>query len=799
MQLILKPISDARLREIIVTESLFAIGRNEPHFDEYDETVVRRLSRRHARIFERDGRAYVADLASSNGTTVNGKNVGREPVLLRLNDEIQFGGLRYRVEHVAEAGTTRTMSQSQTDARIVLSPSKPDSPLSPIVIANFPCLIGRYSSLFSDSDAAVSSQLTQISKKHAHLFVRDGQVCVEDLGSTNGTYVCSERLTEHARELRDGDTIAFGGDFFVFVVQSFIGKGTVIEAEQKISQLAQGTVFVDDATNFFDIYMGGDDAEQSSKEVEDDPAKTGVHQRRRPARRSGFGRFLSVAREALRSLGGTRVDRRLRWTILGALAVLAGGLGGYAYLVRPAQEVESLLANDDFEGAASLAEHYLARRPNNERLQELATQARLQAQLPAWLAAINAGDIRSAVRVLTQIRGASANNPSDDELIDALGLATRLYAVDVESATSTMITTPDGDESIAALVSQWDEQQNRNARALTRIESYVDGFEAFQSTFYRKLRALRDQYAEDSPQQTLSVDIDSALANRDTQALRASVRAFFDGNPDTPEALALQRDLRRYESVELHVSNGEWLKAHEILNQAPFETAPFIRQARLMNDGVLPDDETRAGYARAATAWYEGNALEAFDLLTALREERWGDDAAVLLERQRGLLDALVALQQNQSADDFAERLFTLYSRLDPNVDGYLHDALRPDFDRYSEQALVRANEQLEQAERAWRDYEQAGRLTSEHRLDDQVSNEFRRLASLLSQAYRNLATSSGIYRQLDEAPPDAWTALNSNVIREIKLQTQAIGDLLVIESDVQQAKLELLPELSGS
>ncbi|MEO0577197.1 MAG: hypothetical protein AAFZ58_00780, partial [Pseudomonadota bacterium] len=167
--------------------------------------------------------------------------------------------------------------------------------------------------------------------------------------------------------------------------------------------------------------------------------------------------------------------------------------------------------------------------------------------------------------------------------------------------------------------------------------------------------------------------------------------------------------------------------------------------------------------------------------------------------RQRGLLDALVALQQNQSADDFAERLFTLYSRLDPNVDGYLHDALRPDFDRYSEQALVRANEQLEQAERAWRDYEQAGRLTSEHRLDDQVSNEFRRLASLLSQAYRNLATSSGIYRQLDEAPPDAWTALNSNVIREIKLQTQAIGDLLVIESDVQQAKLELLPELSGS
>jgi pSer/pThr/pTyr-binding forkhead associated (FHA) protein len=96
MQLILRPVSDARLREIIVTESRLAIGRNENHFSSYERSVVAKLSRRHARIFERDGVAFIVDLHSSNGTTVNGQVVEGEPVALQLNDEVQFGGLRYR-------------------------------------------------------------------------------------------------------------------------------------------------------------------------------------------------------------------------------------------------------------------------------------------------------------------------------------------------------------------------------------------------------------------------------------------------------------------------------------------------------------------------------------------------------------------------------------------------------------------------------------------------------------------------------------------------------------------------------
>lgn len=50
---------------------------------------------------------------------------------------------------------------------------------------------------------------TFISQVHARVFLRDGRVWVEDLGSTNGTFLNRERLTTPTR-LRRGDRVQFG-------------------------------------------------------------------------------------------------------------------------------------------------------------------------------------------------------------------------------------------------------------------------------------------------------------------------------------------------------------------------------------------------------------------------------------------------------------------------------------------------------------------------------------------------------------------------------------------------------------
>jgi hypothetical protein len=48
------------------------------------------VSQVHARVYERDGRLWLEDLGSTNGTFVNGKQV-QEPVMLRRGDRVQVG------------------------------------------------------------------------------------------------------------------------------------------------------------------------------------------------------------------------------------------------------------------------------------------------------------------------------------------------------------------------------------------------------------------------------------------------------------------------------------------------------------------------------------------------------------------------------------------------------------------------------------------------------------------------------------------------------------------------------------
>ena len=64
------------------------IGRSSSNDIQFSgETTV---SRQHAKIIEKDGRFYIADLASSSGTKLNNRFV-RQPALLDPGDEIQFG------------------------------------------------------------------------------------------------------------------------------------------------------------------------------------------------------------------------------------------------------------------------------------------------------------------------------------------------------------------------------------------------------------------------------------------------------------------------------------------------------------------------------------------------------------------------------------------------------------------------------------------------------------------------------------------------------------------------------------
>lgn len=64
-----------------------------------------------------------------------------------------------------------------------------------------------------------------LSKTHARIFYYEGDFYLQDLGSTNGTYLNGKKLTKKAVKICDSDKITFGVICFLFVDLGVTKKG----------------------------------------------------------------------------------------------------------------------------------------------------------------------------------------------------------------------------------------------------------------------------------------------------------------------------------------------------------------------------------------------------------------------------------------------------------------------------------------------------------------------------------------------------------------------------------------------
>jgi pSer/pThr/pTyr-binding forkhead associated (FHA) protein len=254
LEIVLAPLTRPELGEIRIGSGPFAVGRSEPLFAAYDDDILVMLSRRHARLFCEQGSVYLADLDSRNGTTLNRQRIGLEPCRLSDGDEVGFGGvLSFRVKIAPRRGVD-TKAEVTT---LTLTPAAEDSSLGPIVVARFPFLVGKSDAVFARCREQQPEQLGHLSRRHAHIFSRDGGAWIEDLGSTNGTFVDGLRLQEHAVPLEDGMLLAFGGDHFTYRVS--LGKHAAgVAAPTTAPVVSDKTTFVAAPTSFLEIFCADD-------------------------------------------------------------------------------------------------------------------------------------------------------------------------------------------------------------------------------------------------------------------------------------------------------------------------------------------------------------------------------------------------------------------------------------------------------------------------------------------------------------------------------------------------------------
>jgi len=134
----------------------------------------------------------------------------RESLIQRLetataSSAAVLGNIQQNLEHLGAAEPTRMLVRTQGETGIVQ-------------------LLGRRTTIGRTPDNDIRIDAEFISRHHAVVLLYGSKTVIEDLNSTNGTYVNAERVNR--RTLKEGDIVTLGKSEFRYVIRTAPERST---------------------------------------------------------------------------------------------------------------------------------------------------------------------------------------------------------------------------------------------------------------------------------------------------------------------------------------------------------------------------------------------------------------------------------------------------------------------------------------------------------------------------------------------------------------------------------------------
>ena len=820
MSVVLEPLSHPEIGEITIQNSLFAVGRFETPFESFEAAAVNRLSRRHARIFKEGESYYVTDLGSTNGTTLNNIDVKDQPVELHSGDQLGFAELVFNVKLGADDETRVIAKIQPSPIQLLLHPAHPDSGLNSIQVTEFPFLIGKTNQAFAGDIQTDPEEMNYLSRRHALIFHKHDDLYIEDLGSTNGTFVDGKRLDEHALVLSDGDTIAIGGDHFVYDVciqkqpQNGMAEPTQnmapLTPESKASEHRSNTTFITTVTSFLDIFCPQEqEYGEQQPIIKDTEAVKGAHSAgafsgadsRSQQGPLGTLRKASFILKEIRLLFPKRkpADIRRIWIASAAIGLISIIFMGLYLRGVTQRKISNLMAAGEYAQSVALSNQYLETHQGDSAVIELASESVAKSVMPEWIKALRTNDFPVAQSLLHAAMQQSRFNREGLALLKAMEWIVKLEQFMFDRGG------PEGpiiifrhETRIKSLLSWWQADVSEHRRQLSRLLRYVPAFEA---TYYRvishtrKLRSDRSLYLKAIDE--LNETIQEKFAADTVGELKDSFSQFQRRYPDIGGMEPLRQDLEHYIALEQARQADDLSKIVRLSREMTFHTPPFREHVSQWITNNLPPAAVQSQYELARESWKIGDSDRAIAILQGLQYREWSRFMTQKLDYYQRIAQKFIALKAARNTQDYVDQALRFYNALDVDEDRYYRHAIEVDFQRNKAEGIKRAVGNSKRARQHWERYLQNGGIDGVNRAESNLSESFRQQARELSEAFQCASHSTSLYSLLKMSPAESWVQLNTEIKNEVKRQRQWLIELgMVLNPRLLRAKLELLPEL---